>query len=191
VGSGAKKVREYFEMARENRPVIIFIDELESIGFHRSSDSQSYQMNIERYSTLNQLLAEMDGVVDNKNLVIMAATNREDLLDAALVRPGRFDYKINLTPPDAKLRIELFKLYLEKYKYDKQSISENSLEFFAKVSQGLTGANIESIVNEAATASYSKDKTEITLEELQIAFTKGFEEFERFKNYEMKNIQSN
>jgi ATP-dependent Zn protease len=146
-------------------------------------------MNIERYSTLNQLLAEMDGVVNNNNIIIMAATNREDLLDAALVRPGRFDYKINLAPPDNDLRFNLFKLYLEKLKYDKKSIPDDIIHKISLKCQGLTGANVEAIVNEAATNAYAKQKTEISITEFEKAVDKGVEEFVRFKKYEMKNVK--
>jgi len=146
-------------------------------------------MNIERYSTLNQLLAEMDGVVNNSNMIVMAATNREDLLDSALVRPGRFDYKINLAPPDHDLRFNLFKFYLEKLKYDKNSISEDTIYKLSLKCQGLTGANVEAIVNDAATNAYAKQKNEITISEFEKAVEKGVEEFIKFKKYEMKNVK--
>ena len=156
---------------------------------HRSSDTQSYAMNVERYSTLTQLLSEMDGVANNDNIIVIAATNREDLLDAALVRPGRFDYKIMFASPDVDLRFKLYKLYLEKYKYDNNSISEEIILAYAKRSESITGAVIESIVNDAATSSFSKNKSEVQKEELEEAYLKNIEEFKKFKKYELKNSQ--
>jgi cell division protease FtsH len=186
VGSGPKKIREVFRLARENKPAIIFIDELESIGMHRSTDTFSYTNNIERYSTLNQLLAEMDGVYNHDNIVVIAATNREDLLDSALVRPGRFDYKINLALPDANMREGILKLYLGKYTYDMEEIGELVIKDFAKRGEGLTGANIESIVNDAATFAMSKSGS-IKNEDLEEAFKKNVAEFLKFKKFELKN----
>ena len=122
VGSGPKKVRELFEQARENKPSIIFIDELEAIGLHRSSNYNNYSHNVERYSTLNQvisnlikLLSKMDGLNDMEDIIVIAATNREDLLDAALVRPGRFDEKIFVDVPDTTTRYNMYIHYLNKY----------------------------------------------------------------------------
>jgi cell division protease FtsH len=183
VGSGPKKVREMFELARENRPAILFIDELESVGFKRTSDSRSYANNIERYSTLNQLLSELDGITENENLVVIAATNREDLLDAALTRPGRFDYKINLELPDKHMRNKIFKLYLHHFKYDEENINEEIIEMLAEKSKNLTGANIEAIVNEAATLSFSKNETFITKEDFEASFNKNMNEFYKFNGF--------
>jgi cell division protease FtsH len=183
VGSGPKKVREIFELARENKPAILFIDELESVGFKRTSDSRSYANNIERYSTLNQLLAELDGITENENLVVIAATNREDLLDAALTRPGRFDYKIHLELPDKHMRHQIFKLYLNHFKYDDENINEKLIEIYAEKSKNLTGANIEAIVNEAATLSFSKNETFITKEDFETSFNKNMIEFCKFNGF--------
>jgi len=183
VGSGPKKVREIFDLARENKPAILFIDELESVGFKRTSDSRSYVNNIERYSTLNQLLSELDGITENENLVVIAATNREDLLDAALTRPGRFDYKIHLELPDKHMRIQIFKLYLNHFKYDEENINEELIEMFAEKSKNLTGANIEAIVNEAATLSFSKNETFITKEDFLASFNKNMNEFYKFNGF--------
>ncbi len=183
VGSGPKKVREVFELARDNKPAIVFIDELESIGFKRTSDSRSYANNIERYSTLNQLLSELDGITSNENLIVIAATNREDLLDTALTRPGRFDYKINLELPDVKMRRKIFELYLNHYKYDEANIDDEMIQFYAEKSKNLTGANIEAIVNEAATLSFSKNKSFIVKEDFDISFYKNIAEFCKFNGY--------
>jgi cell division protease FtsH len=155
---------------------------LESIGFKRSTDSRNYSNNIERYSTLNQLLAELDGVVENENIVVIAATNREDLLDSALVRPGRFDYKINLELPDIQMRFSIFNLYLNQYKYDKSTLDDTVILSYATRTHNLTGANIESIVNEAATLSFSKESNIITKEDMDVAFKKKCEEFIKFNN---------
>lgn len=180
VGSGPKKVREIFELGRDNKPAIIFIDELESVGFKRTSDSRSYANNIERYSTLNQLLSELDGISGNENLVVIAATNREDLLDSALTRPGRFDYKIHLELPDVHMRSKIFSLYLNHFKYDEDNINDELIELYAEKSKNLTGANIEAIVNEAATLSFSKEKSFITKEDLEMSFNKNMNEFSKF-----------
>ena len=183
VGSGPKKVREVFELARDNKPAIVFIDELESIGFKRTSDSRSYANNIERYSTLNQLLSELDGITSNENLIVIAATNREDLLDTALTRPGRFDYKINLELPDVKMRRKIFEIYLNHFKYDEENIDDELIQFYAEKSKNLTGANIEAIVNEAATLSFSKNKSFIVKEDFDISFNKNITEFCKFSGH--------
>lgn len=129
----------------------------------------------------------MDGVINDDSIVIMAATNREDLLDAALVRPGRFDTKINFSLPDSNLRFELFKLNLEKCKYNVESITDKDIRELCKKCESATGAIIEGIVNEAATYSISQNKGEIDLNDLNKAFEKGIAEFLKFKKYELIN----
>ena len=190
VGSGPKKVREIFEIARENRPAIVFIDEIESIGVQRSSDHQSYTSNVERYATLNQLLTELDGVRGNENIVVIAATNREDLLDSALVRPGRFEYKINLAEPDDNLRVKLFNLYLKKHKYDEEIINQEYIVKISRETALLTGANIESIVNGAATNCLNSDRQIIEEKDLNTALSKGLADFHIFRQHENKNSMS-
>jgi ATP-dependent Zn protease len=200
VGSGPKKMREVFDLARERRPSIIFIDELESIGSQRSSDFQSYTHNIERYSTLNQLLSEMDGLNEMDGVMVIAATNREDLLDAALVRPGRFDFKINLAPPDKQLRKELIQLYLSKHQIEK--IEDTLIDEIVNSTEGMTGANIEGIINDAATIAYSRGEKEYMVDDSDLlnsnnskilssdladAAKKSIEEFHKFRQYEMRN----
>lgn len=199
VGSGPKKVREVFETARQNKPCIIFIDELEAIGIERSGNLQTYSHNVERFSTLNQLLSEMDGIADNSNIVVIASTNREDLLDQALVRPGRFDYKINIKLPSFNLRKDLFNLYLNKAnsnttsktnnKVNKGMLSEANIEYLAGLTEGYTGALIQSMVNDAATLSLNRNKDFIEYEDLINAFTNSNEQFLKFKNYEINNTK--
>jgi cell division protease FtsH len=184
-------VREIFKLARENKPAIIFIDELEAIGAQRSNDLNTYSMHSERYATLNQLLAELDGVnSDNDNIVIIAATNREDLLDSALVRPGRFDVKINVGFPDLKQRKDIIKLYLNRFNYDKLEITEDIIGLFAKECENFSGANLEVIVNEAATISFSKGRDNIIVEDLFESFEKNVKDIKQFLHYEKRNALS-
>lgn len=180
VGSGALKVRKIFEEARNNRPAIIFIDELESIGSQRPNDQLSYSMHMETYSTLNQLLAEIDGVYDNDNIVVIAATNRVELLDEALIRPGRFDFKLHLAPPDADSRYKIFKLYLSKF--NNTNVLDDYIWELVEATKGYSGANIEAIVNDAATFMMSKGRESIEIEDLEYAKQKNFNDFKRFKN---------
>ena len=178
VGSGAKKVREVFDLARRSRPAIIFIDELEAIGMKRPNDHSSYERNIERCSTLNQLLVEMDGVTDMSNIVVIGSTNREDLLDSALVRPGRFDFKINIPLPILNQRVEIFKLYIEKLKCG--NIPEESILKLARDSENFTGAIIEDIVNKAFTKCLAKNETKINEIYLFEALKSAKEDYSKF-----------
>lgn len=214
VGTGAKKVREYFKEARHNKPSIIFIDELEAIGMQRSNSYSSYSNNIERNATLNQLLAEMDGIEANEGILVIAATNREDLLDPALIRPGRFDIKINLDLPNKQERKQLFELYLKKQeillsKYSNKSLNYNNniidkknciagyiyndillLDELSEETQGMTGAIIEDIVNKTAMISYSKNQYYISKEDLIKTLKTSKDQFIKFKNFEYKNNKS-
>jgi len=146
VGVGALKVRNLFKTARENKPCIIFIDEIDAIGKQRSTGSLSNDGNDERDQTLNQLLAEMDGFADNENILIMAATNRKDILDKALLRPGRFDRIITVPFPDKKSRIEILKVHSKNKKFD----SSVNFDFIADLINGFSGAQIKNLLNEAA-----------------------------------------
>eukprot|EP00340_Litonotus_pictus_P003002 CAMPEP_0170514658 /NCGR_PEP_ID=MMETSP0209-20121228/1232_1 /TAXON_ID=665100 ORGANISM="Litonotus pictus, Strain P1" /NCGR_SAMPLE_ID=MMETSP0209 /ASSEMBLY_ACC=CAM_ASM_000301 /LENGTH=298 /DNA_ID=CAMNT_0010798835 /DNA_START=423 /DNA_END=1319 /DNA_ORIENTATION=+ len=192
VGTGAKKVREYFKAARQEKPSIIFIDELEAIGVQRSSSYSNYTNNIERNATLNQLLSEMDGIEANEGILVIAATNREDLLDPALIRPGRFDMKIHLDLPNKEERLNLYELYLKKH--DNMNLNNDSLirdsqylDTMADNSEGLSGAVIEDIVNKSAYMSYSKGEKEISKHTLETVFKKSKEDYVKFKYYEEKN----
>ncbi len=182
VGSGARKVREVFEFARTKTPSIIFIDELESIGMSRAQKAKDFQLHSEHYAALNQLLSEMDGMEGNENIVIIAATNRQDLLDSALVRPGRFDKKIELKKPDLKSRYHLFEINLKNYKYNNEEITNEIIKQYAEISQGFTGAIISGIVNDAATLCFSDNRTKIEFRDLHIAFDQARDEYAKFSD---------
>lgn len=143
VGMGALKVRNLFKEARKNKPCIIFIDEIDAIGKKRSTSLNS---NDEREQTLNQILAEMDGFDDNEGLTILAATNRKDILDDALIRPGRFDRIIKIGLPDKSSREQILTYYLKKKPTD-MSVDVNSL---SEITEGFSGAQLKNLVNEAA-----------------------------------------
>ncbi|WP_259436825.1 AAA family ATPase, partial [Campylobacter lari] len=139
VGMGAKRVRELFLKAKSQAPSIIFIDEIDAIGKSRGDFS-----NVERDSTLNQLLTQMDGFEDNSGVIVIAATNKIDLMDSALLRSGRFDRRIFISLPDFNDRVKILKNYM------KEKNSNVNLEKIAKVSVGFSGAALETLVNEAA-----------------------------------------
>lgn len=185
VGSGPKKVRELFETARQNKPCIIFIDELESIGIQRSSSAKEYTYHIENYSTLNQLLSEMDGLHSMKDIIVIAATNREDLLDSALVRPGRFDFKIAISTPDYNLRQEMYRLYLRKYGYFNYANDTEAVSSLAEKSEYFTGAIIENVINEAATLCSSKGK-DLELEDIITSLDRNKAELYKFQGYDSR-----
>ena len=165
VGMGALKVRELFKNARENKPCIIFIDEIDAIGKKRSNSLNS---NDEREQTLNQILAEMDGFEDNEGLTILAATNRKDILDEALIRPGRFDRIIKIGLPDKTSREQILKFYLDKKPVDSsiniKSISENT--------DGFSGAQLKNLVNEAAILAVRENNTIISCTNIDNAIEK-------------------
>ncbi len=156
VGVGASRVRDLFRQAKEKAPCIIFIDEIDAIGRARGK-SPSFSANDERESTLNQLLTEMDGFGSNTGVIILAATNRADILDRALLRPGRFDRQIFLELPDLNGRKEIFNVHLKPLK-----ISETlDIEFLARQTPGFSGADIANVCNEAALIGARRGKTAI------------------------------
>jgi ATP-dependent Zn protease len=157
----------------------------------RAGSVSNYQYNSERFSTLNQLLSEMDGIINNDNIVVIAATNREDLLDPALVRPGRFDKKIELKEPDENLRNQLYVLYLKQYKYNDKEITSQVIESFAKLSKGFTGAIISGVVNDSATLCYSNNRVVIELEDLKKAFEQVLAQHSKFVKYEADQLNIN
>jgi AFG3 family protein len=163
VGVGAARVRDLFLKGREKAPCIIFIDEIEAIGRSRSR-SQS-QTNDERENTLNQLLVEMDGFSSDKTVIILAATNRPDLLDSALLRPGRFDRQISIDKPDLNGREAIFKVHLKKLKLDK-SVDARKL---AEQTPGFAGAEIANICNEAALHAARKNNKSVSTEDFNSA----------------------
>ncbi len=156
VGVGASRVRDLFRQAKEKAPCIIFIDEIDAIGRARGK-SPAHGANDERESTLNQLLTEMDGFGTNSGVILMAATNRADILDRALMRAGRFDRQIYVDLPDLKEREAIFKVHLKPLKLD-QSVD---IEFLAKQTPGFSGADIANICNEAALIAARKNKTSV------------------------------
>ncbi len=154
VGVGASRVRDLFKQAKEKAPCIIFIDEIDAIGRARGRNP-NMGSNDERENTLNQLLTEMDGFGSNIGVIILAATNRADMLDRALMRAGRFDRQIHVELPDIKERKEIFEVHLKPIKYDKKNIKPN---FFAKQTPGFSGADIANVCNEAALIAARKNK---------------------------------
>ena len=156
VGVGASRVRDLFRQAKEKAPCIIFIDEIDAIGRARGK-SPAQGANDERENTLNQLLTEMDGFGTNSGVIILAATNRADILDRALMRAGRFDRQIYVDMPDLNERRDIFKVHLKPLKLD----ASVDVEFLAKQTPGFSGADIANICNEAALIAARQDNTEI------------------------------
>ena len=162
VGVGASRVRDLFKQAREKAPCIIFIDEIDAIG--RASRGMM-QANDERENTLNQLLVEMDGFSSDKGVIILAATNRPDVLDNALKRPGRFDRQIMIDKPDLKSREEIFHVHLKAIKTG-ENVDANKL---AAMTPGFVGADIANICNEAALIAARRDKTSVEMDDFNAA----------------------
>ena len=156
VGVGASRVRDLFRQAKEKAPCIIFIDEIDAIGRARGK-SPSFSSNDERESTLNQLLTEMDGFGSNSGVIIVAATNRADILDRALLRPGRFDRQIYVELPDLNGRREIFNVHLKPLKI----VVALDIDFLARQTPGFSGADIANVCNEAALIAARKNKTAI------------------------------
>jgi len=148
-GLGASRVRKLFEKARKLAPCIIFIDEIDAIGSRRTSSSGAESENNQ---TLNQLLVEMDGFEKNDTIIVLAATNRPEMLDKALLRPGRFDRQITIAPPDLRGRQEI----LEIYSKEKKLSDEIDLREVAEDTAGFTGAELSNILNESAIIRSSK-----------------------------------
>ena len=156
VGVGASRVRDLFRQAKEKAPCIVFIDEIDAVGRARSKNG-GFSSNDERENTLNQLLTEMDGFGTNSGVIILAATNRADILDKALMRAGRFDRQIHVELPDLKEREDIFKVHLRNLKLS----DDFSLEFLAKHTPGFSGADIANVCNEAALTAARKNKKAI------------------------------
>ena len=160
VGVGAKRVRELFEEAKKNKPCIIFIDEIDSLL------SKSRRFGNEGSSsrgTINQLLAEMDGFEINDNIIVIGATNHEDSLDPAAVRPGRFDKKIHVPAPDIKGRTDIFEFFLSKI----PTTEDVTAKQLAQMTPGFTGAEIENLVNTAISEAVHHDKERADLDDFE------------------------
>ena len=153
VGVGASRVRDLFRQAKEKAPCIVFIDEIDAVGRARSKNG-GFSSNDERENTLNQLLTEMDGFATNSGVIILAATNRADILDKALMRAGRFDRQIHVELPDLKERQEILQVHLRGIKLG----DDFDLEFLAKHTPGFSGADLANVCNEAALTAARKDK---------------------------------
>lgn len=166
VGVGASRVRDLFNEAKKNAPCIVFIDEIDAVGRRRGAGLGGG--NDEREQTLNQLLVEMDGFDGNLGIIILAATNRPDVLDPALLRPGRFDRQIVIGMPDIKGREELFRLYTK----NKPMAEDVSPEILAKRTPGFSPADIENLINEAALLTARRNGTKIRMDEIEEATTK-------------------
>ncbi|MEC7839034.1 MAG: ATP-dependent zinc metalloprotease FtsH [Chlamydiota bacterium] len=156
VGVGASRIRDMFEQAKKNSPCIIFIDEIDAVGRHRGAGIGGG--HDEREQTLNQLLVEMDGFDTNEGVILMAATNRPDVLDKALLRPGRFDRRVTVELPDIKGRYEILKVHAKKIKID----SSVDLMNTARATPGCSGADLANILNESALLAARKNKTAVT-----------------------------
>ena len=167
VGVGASRVRDLFEKAKSSSPSIIFIDEIDAIGRKRSVGKNSGS-NDEREQTLNQLLVEMDGFETDAKVIVIAATNREDVLDPALLRAGRFDRRINVDAPDLQGRIAILKVHAR----NKKLASDVRLEDIAKITPGFVGADLANLLNEAAILAARKASDTITMEDLDEAVDK-------------------
>ena len=164
VGVGASRVRDLFKQAREKAPCIVFIDEIDAIGRARGRNAIQGG-NDERENTLNQLLVEMDGFSTDKGVIMMAATNRPDILDTALLRPGRFDRQIGIDPPDILGREEIFKVHLRSIKVS----PDVSPTVLSEMTPGFAGADIANICNEAALIAARRNKTEVDLDDFNYA----------------------
>ena len=166
VGLGASKIRSLFKKARENKPCIIFIDEIDAVGRQRGAGVNL--SNDEREQTLNQLLAEMDGFADNEGILIMGATNRKDVLDQALLRPGRFDRLLTVPLPDVTSRLSILKVHSRNKELEK----DVDLNFLADLTSGFSGAQLKNLMNEGAIHAAREGKSKISRDNLLEALDK-------------------
>lgn len=164
VGLGAKRVRDLFKQAKENSPSIVFIDEIDAVGTSRGKENS----NSEKDQTINALLAELDGFDSDSQVIVMAATNRVEDLDEALIRPGRFDRHVNIGLPDYEGRLAI----LNRYAIDKNLADGVNLESLANITIGFSGASLEALMNEASIIAVNKGKNEIDLEDIDDSYYK-------------------
>ena len=185
VGVGASRVRDLFEEAKRNAPCIIFIDEIDAVGRQRGAGLGGG--HDEREQTLNQMLVEMDGFSANEGVIVLAATNRPDVLDKALLRPGRFDRQIVVPAPDVKAREQILEVHSKK----KKLAEDVDLKVIAKNTSGFTGADLENLLNEAALLTARRDKQEIgekEIEDAMIKVTMGPEKKTRVRSNKEKRL---
>lgn len=185
VGVGASRVRDLFKQAREKAPCIVFIDEIDAIG--RARGKNVVMSNDERENTLNQLLVEMDGFSGDTGIIVLAATNRPDVLDTALLRPGRFDRQISIDVPDVKGREKIFDVHLKPIKVSKNL----DIKKLASQTPGFAGADIANICNEAALIAARKGKTEVSMEDFNDAIDRvigGLEKKNKIISPEEKKV---
>jgi cell division protease FtsH len=163
VGVGASRVRDMFEQAKKHAPCIIFIDEIDAVGRHRGAGLGGG--HDEREQTLNQLLVEMDGFEGNEGVIVIAATNRPDVLDPALLRPGRFDRQVTVGLPDVIGREQILNVHLKKVPTD----DSVEIKYIARGTPGFSGADLANLINEAALLAARQDKSSVTMEHLEKA----------------------
>jgi AFG3 family protein len=186
VGVGASRVRDLFKQAREKAPCIVFIDEIDAIGRARGR-SNIQGGNDERENTLNQLLVEMDGFSTDKGVILMAATNRPDVLDSALLRPGRFDRQIGIDRPDLKGRADIFKVHLQQIK----TAEDVTADALSEMTPGFAGADIANVCNEAALIAARRNKTAVDMDDFNYALDRvigGLEKRNKLISPEEKKI---
>ncbi len=182
IGEGARLVREVFELAREKSPTILFIDEIDAIAARRTNSDTSGDREVQR--TLMQLLAEMDGFDPRGDVKIIGATNRIDILDPAILRPGRFDRIIEIPMPNLEARIQIFKIHSRKMK-----ISENvDYRRLAEMTEGASGADIKAIVTEAGMFAIKQEKAQVTMEDFEMAIEKVMRKDSKPLSFEAKGV---